>query len=160
MIKVLFVCMGNICRSPAAEEIFRKKVEKAGLAEKFEIVSAGTHGYHVGKASDSRMQEHARRRGYILSHKARQFETSVDYEHFDYILYMDEANESFLKEDTLNSQYFNKLKKLTDFASLSKIHEVPDPYYSGAEGFERVLDILDDSLSGLLAYICEERKLI
>jgi protein-tyrosine phosphatase len=159
MIKVLFVCMGNICRSPAAEEIFRAKVKKANLEEEIQCDSAGTHGYHSGAPSDARMSEHARRRGYALTHRARKFEPELDFEDFDYILYMDDQNESALKEHTHRREFFPRLKRLSDYCSRGNVLEVPDPYYGGDEGFEHVLEIVEDATSALLAEIVETHKL-
>lgn len=159
MIKVLFVCMGNICRSPAAHGIFQSMLMDAGLEDSFEVDSAGTHGYHAGALPDSRMRSHAENRGYVLTHRARQFEAEADYIIYDYILYMDDQNESELISHTHMKAHFSKLKRLSDYCRKIKTSEVPDPYYGGAAGFEKVMDILEEACAAFLAEIIRNHKL-
>ena len=153
MIKVLFVCTGNICRSPAAEGIFKKFVRDANLENDISIDSAGTIGYHSGELPDARMRKHASARGYNLDSRARQFNPMKDFEEFDYIITMDDYNYADLIQLDRKKLYTNKLFKMADFISDKNISEVPDPYYGGAEGFEFVIDILEDGTKNLLTKI-------
>lgn len=152
MVKVLFVCMGNICRSPTAEGVFRAKVEAAGLSEQIQIDSAGTHDYHIGKAPDSRTQVAAKQRGYDLSRLRGRQVTAQDFLAFDYVLAMDLDNLAILQR--LRPK--NASSHLGLFLAYARSHsqrEVPDPYYGGAAGFERVLDMVEDAAEGLLNHI-------
>jgi len=142
--------MGNICRSPAAEGIAKKLAEKKGLDGTIEIDSAGTLDYHTGESPDSRMIKHASKRGYKLDSRARQFNANKDFDYFDYILTMDDDNYSEITSLDRNNIYKDKVFKMVSFGTKLKIDEVPDPYYSGSDGFEYVLDILEDSVKGLL----------
>jgi protein-tyrosine phosphatase len=142
--------MGNICRSPAAEGIAKKLSAKRGLEGKVEIDSAGTLDYHTGESPDSRMIKHASKRGYSLDSKARQFNPEKDFEHFDYIITMDNDNYSEIISLDKRNQFADKVFKMVSFGNKIKADEVPDPYYSGSDGFEYVLDILEDSIEGLL----------
>ncbi|MDJ0712496.1 MAG: low molecular weight protein-tyrosine-phosphatase [Woeseiaceae bacterium] len=145
---VLFVCMGNICRSPTAEGVFRHHVEAAGLADRIEIDSAGTHAYHVGEPPDRRSRAAAERRGVSLDGiKARRVSTA-DYERFDYIIAMDENNLHRLHQEAPD-EHTAELRLFLEFSAMSET-EVPDPYYGGAAGFEHVLDLVDDASRGLL----------
>jgi protein-tyrosine phosphatase len=145
---VLFVCMGNICRSPTAEGVFRHFVNEAGLAEKIDVDSAGTHAYHVGEPPDRRANAAAERRGVSLADiKARRIADS-DFERFDYIIAMDEENQARLI-DQAPDEYRDKVQLFLSYASVSET-EVPDPYYGGAAGFERVLDLVEEASRGLL----------
>ena len=154
--KILFVCMGNICRSPAAEGIAKKIVELKKLEDKFEIDSAGTLDYHSGELPDSRMIKHASRRGYILDSRARQFNPNTDFDYFDYIVTMDDNNYSEIISLDTKIKYKQKVYKMVSFCKKIKVDEVPDPYYSGSEGFEYVLDILEDSVEGLIDKITDD----
>ncbi|VVE21910.1 phosphotyrosine protein phosphatase [Pandoraea aquatica] len=146
---VLFVCMGNICRSPSADGIFRDRLAKAGLSDLIEVDSAGTHSYHIGHAPDERTQAAAKRRGYDLSAlRARRVEAS-DFERFEWIVAMDDANVSALMARS-PAAFRHKIVRLMDFATRHDATEVPDPYYGGAQGFETVLDYIEDGLDGLL----------
>jgi protein-tyrosine phosphatase len=151
---VLMVCMGNICRSPTAEGVFRHLVQQAGLQDRILIDSAGTHDYHVGSPPDERSQEHARKRGYELSGlRARQV-SRQDFERFDLILAMDWENLQLLEEDCPPAQR-HKLRRLMEFAPAGLGEVVPDPYYGGRQGFETVLDHVEAACQGLLAHIRE-----
>ncbi|HEY6436215.1 MAG TPA: low molecular weight protein-tyrosine-phosphatase [Ignavibacteriaceae bacterium] len=148
--KILFVCMGNICRSPAAEGIAKKLIENKGLSESIEIDSAGTLDYHTGELPDSRMIKQAAKRGYKLDSTARQFNPKKDFNYFDYIVTMDDNNYSEITALDLKNLYEDKVFKMVSFSKKQMVNEVPDPYYSGSQGFELVLDILEDSVEGLL----------
>ena len=149
--KILFVCLGNICRSPAAEGIFRQKVKDKGLEKLFFVDSAGTGGWHVGNLADPRMRETALSRGIELTSRSRKIEES-DLFKFDYILVMDndnlEAVRSIIKDQKNNIN--SKIKLILSYSKNSQLDEVPDPYFGGKDGFERVLDLLDDAIDGLL----------
>lgn len=147
---ILFVCMGNICRSPAAEGIMKHLLRKEKLEDKFEVDSAGTIAYHVGEPPDPRMKKHASRRGYKLDSIARKFDPGKDFEAFDYIIAMDNENYFNLISLDKENMYSQKIYKMTDFCSNISADEVPDPYYGGPAGFENVLDILEDAAQGLL----------
>lgn len=156
MIKVLFVCTGNICRSPAAEGIFKRLVGDAKLENDISIDSAGTIGYHSGELPDARMRKHASVRGYNLDSHARQFNPKKDFYEFDYIITMDNYNYVDITKLDYKKVYANKIFKMSDFISDKNINEVPDPYYGGAEGFEFVIDILEDGTKNLLTKIKKE----
>jgi protein-tyrosine phosphatase len=145
---VLFVCMGNICRSPAAEGVFRKMVADAGRSEAFYIDSAGTIGYHAGGRADGRMRAAARVRGYELESIARRIETE-DFDIFDVIVTMDDEN--FSDVSRIDPGTGAQVERMCDYCKEHDISEVPDPYYGGSAGFEHVLDILEDACSNLLA---------
>ena len=148
--RILFVCMGNICRSPTAHGVFRKKVADAGLAEVIEVDSAGTHNYHPGSPPDRRSQAYAAKRGYDFADlRARQIR-SADFELYDLILAMDEENLATVNADC-PSLYRGKIRRLTEYClRFVDSDEVPDPYYGGAQGFERVLDLVEDACDGLM----------
>jgi protein-tyrosine phosphatase len=148
--KVLFVCLGNICRSPGAEAIFKSLLKKRNLEKEFEIESAGTSGWEVGQSADERMQAHANKRGYRLTSLARQFDPKTDFDYFDYILGMDDYNIRSLKAMARNQLDLAKIYKITDFSKDYKYNEIPDPYYGGDAGFELVLDLLEDACEGFL----------
>lgn len=151
-IRVLFICMGNICRSPTAEAVFRQYVVNAGLSERISIDSAGTHDYHIGDAPDLRTQRAAQQRGYDMSGlRGRQVEQR-DFHRFDYVLAMDHANLAILQRITPPDSA-TQAKLFLDYARHHAEREVPDPYYGGAEGFERVLDMVEDAAEGLLIHI-------
>ncbi len=153
--KILFVCMGNICRSPSAEAVFKGIVKNSSVSQNFEIDSAGTTGYHVGQNADRRMQSHAIKRGFNLTSISRKFYPETDFDHFDYIIGMDDENMSDLKNMARNEGDLNKLYKMTDFSKELNYTEIPDPYYGGDAGFELVLDLLEDSCKGLLEKITQ-----
>lgn len=143
--RVLFVCLGNICRSPAAEAIFRDIVERHGAADRFVIDSAGTGGYHAGQLPDQRMRVHARRRGLELMHVCRQV-TVEDFRDFDLLVGMDASNVSNLRRLAPSVEDARKVRAMAEwFPAGSRYDCVPDPYYEGSEGFELVLDLLGDA---------------
>ena len=149
--KILFVCLGNICRSPAAEGIFKKKIKDRELENLFVVDSAGTGGWHVGNLADRRMREAALSRGIELTSRSRKIDHNDLYE-FDHILVMDKDNlnavKSLIKDHTypINS----KIKLILSYSKKSQLDEVPDPYYGGQNGFERVLDLLDEAIDELI----------
>ncbi len=149
---VLFVCLGNICRSPTAEAVFRKKVAEAGLD--VHIDSAGTHGYHIGSPPDKRSQQAGIARGYRFDKlKCRRVE-SDDFGRFDYILAMDESNLKNLK-NMAESEHHNKIALFLSYANSDET-EVPDPYYGGQRGFELVLDLIEEASDGLITHIKQQ----
>lgn len=154
--KILFVCLGNICRSPAAEEIMRKLVEDAGLEDSFVLDSAGLIDYHEGEPADGRMRAHAARRGYRLTHLSRPIKYD-DFFDFDVIVGMDDRNISKLRAMAPGLEEEQKVVRMTDYCRLKVVDHVPDPYYGGASGFENVLDILEDACAGLLDALRESR---
>jgi len=150
MKRILFVCMGNICRSPTAEGVFRRLAAEAGLLDSLHVDSAGTHGYHVGRPPDSRASATAAGRGYDLSAlRARQV-TREDFETFDYILAMDRENYDHLAQLAPKARR-DRLHLFLEYSTRFPGQEVPDPYYGGAQGFEQVLDMVEDAARGLIA---------
>ena len=149
--KILFVCLGNICRSPAAEGIFKQKIKDRDLENLFVVDSAGTGGWHVGNLADRRMREAALSRGIELTSRSRKIDHNDLYE-FDHILVMDKDNlnavKSLIKDNTypINS----KIKLILSYSKKSQLDEVPDPYYGGQNGFEKVLDLLDNAIDELI----------
>lgn len=144
-IRVLFVCLGNICRSPAADGIMHSIVESENESDRWVIDSAGTGGYHVGDLPDQRMRIHARRRGLDLNHRCRQVRES-DFDDFDLIIGMDDSNITNLHRLAPSPEAEAKIVRMADFFEPTARYDyVPDPYYEGAEGFELVLDLLEDS---------------
>lgn len=157
VIRVLFVCTGNICRSPTAEGVFKHQVKEAGLAGRVLSNSAGTHGYHVGEPPDPRTQRAASRRGYDLSAlRARQV-SREDFSEFDYVLAMDQSNLLALQR-LCPPQLSSRLKLFMEFGSDPAVREVPDPYYGGGQGFERVLDLVEQASKGLLEHLREIKQ--
>ncbi len=147
-ISVLFVCMGNICRSPTAEGVFRHVVEAAGLSERILVDSAGTHAYHIGEPADRRARAAAERRGISLEGiTARRVESS-DFEQFDYVLAMDHDNLGLLSHQA-DDEFKERIGLFLQYAAGGE-EEVPDPYYGGSAGFERVLDLVEEASRGLL----------
>ncbi len=154
MIRVLFVCTGNICRSPTAEGVFRALLDAEGLGRAIEADSAGTHGYHVGDAPDTRAQAAAARRGIDLSGQRSSLFGAGDFETFDYVLAMDRMNYRTLSI-ACPAHARGRLSLFLDFAPSLGLDEVPDPYYGAEVGFEEVLDIVEAASRGLLAAIRE-----
>lgn len=154
--KILFVCYGNICRSPSAEAVMKKLVKNENLSDKIFCDSAGINNYHEGQNADSRMQQHALKRGLNLTSISRQINPNVDFEKFDYIIGMDYENMNDLTHLDINGKFKNKIIKMTDFCTKINARDVPDPYYGGSRGFEIVLDILEDACEGLLEKLRKE----
>lgn len=150
--KVLFVCMGNICRSPTAEGVFRDKLSKAGMDREVHVDSAGTHDYHIGQPPDARAQEAARGRGYDLSGLRGRQVSERDFEEFDYVLAMDRDNFSALRK-RCPEHLQHKVRMLLSFSRRFPNLEVPDPYYGGRTGFDMVLDMVEDAAQGLIEVI-------
>ena len=153
--KILFVCVGNICRSSSAEEVMRTFIKRASLEDKIEVDSAGILNYHQGELPDSRMRMHASRRGYELTHRSRPVCTQ-DFFEFDMLIGMDDRNIQDLKDRAPSIEAEHKIHRMTDFCRVKQVDYVPDPYYGGASGFENVLDILEDACEGLLQEIRKE----
>jgi protein-tyrosine phosphatase len=149
--KILFVCLGNICRSPAAEGIFNQKIKERDLEKLFVVDSAGTGSWHVGNLPDKRMRSTALSRGIELTSRSRQIEENDLYE-FDQILVMDKDNLDAVKSLTKdqNSPVNSKIKLILSYSKNFKLDEVPDPYYGGQNGFDKVIDLLDDAMDGLI----------
>lgn len=157
-IKVLFVCMGNICRSPTADAVFRHQVKAAGLQKYIHVDSAGTHAYHVDEPPDRRAQKAAMKRGYTMQElRARTIELD-DFEEFHYILAMDKSNLAVL-HDRCPQQFSHKLDLLMRYSSQWDVYqEIADPYFGGSHGFEMVLDLVEDANQGLLKHILDQNK--
>jgi protein-tyrosine phosphatase len=149
MTKILFVCMGNICRSPTAQGVFRKMVGDAGIADIVKIESAGTHAYHVGEPPDARAQQAAKKRGYDISDLRGRQVTADDFRDADLVLAMDWENLAMLQQQCPKA-YKHKLQLLMRYAGEHDAATVPDPYYGGPEGFNTVLDYVEDACQGLL----------
>ncbi|HHU26199.1 MAG TPA: low molecular weight phosphotyrosine protein phosphatase [Bacteroidales bacterium] len=154
-VRILFVCLGNICRSPAAEGIMKQLVEENELEDFIEVESAGTSGWHEGDLPDERMRAHGAKRDYDFNSRARQFRKS-DLDRFDYIIVMDSSNYTNVKSLASTKEQLDKIHMMTDFSQRYSHDQVPDPYYGGASGFELVLDLLEDAVEGLLQAITEK----
>ncbi len=155
-IRILFVCLGNICRSPSAEGIMKKMVKDAGYEDRFYIDSAGIASYHKGELPDSRMSLCASLRGYKLDSRSRPVKTN-DFYDFDLIIGMDDQNIDDLRRKAPDAESLNKIHRMTEYAKNMSYDHVPDPYYGGAAGFELVIDILEDACKGLLESIFSVR---
>lgn len=156
-IGVLFVCLGNICRSPAAQGVMQSLADSRGLSGRFHLDSCGFYGGHAGDLPDKRMRVHAIRRGYTLDHRSRRIRPS-DFDDFDIIVAMDEANRDDLMEAAPKPEAQAKIVRMIDFVRNDRCQDcVPDPYYSGAEGFELVLDLLEDGCASLLDQLAPAR---
>lgn len=153
MTRVLFVCMGNICRSPIAEGIFRERLRANGLTEDVATDSAGTHDYHVGKAPDRRAQAIMAQQGIDISDLRARPVDGFDFEFFDYILAMDEGNYEWLQAEAPSS-HRAKIQPMLSFAESSGVNWVPDPYFGGDAGFRSVYELIDDAANGLLDSVC------
>ena len=155
--RLLFVCMGNICRSPTAHGVMRHKVRAAGLEHAIAVDSAGTHGWHEGDPPDERAIAHARRRGYDIADLRARPLRPADFERFDLLLVMDEDNRAAARRIGAAAQH-GKLRMLTEYALAHRAREVPDPYYGGAAGFEHVLDLVEDACDGLLKQVVRDLR--
>jgi protein-tyrosine phosphatase len=153
---LLFVCLGNICRSPAAEAIFKKMADDARL--EVEVDSAGTSAWHEGERADARMRKHARERGYNITSVSRAFNEKKDFDEFDMIIAMDDNNFYNLKELAQNQEEEEKIFRMRDFLSKSGFDHIPDPYYGGADGFDLVIDLLEEGSIGLKNYLSKQSK--
>lgn len=147
--RVLFVCLGNICRSPAGEGIFKKMVKEQQMEDRISVDSAGTSGWHNGELPDSRMRQHGARRVYKFDSLSRKF-ISRDFDDFDIILAMDDSNYHNIMRMSPDLDSEKKVFRMVDFSRKFNHDHIPDPYYSGAEGFELVLDLLEDACQGLM----------
>lgn len=147
-IKILFVCLGNICRSPLAEEVFHTYLKKKGKEQNYVIDSAGLISYHKGELPDERMRRHAAQHGYILTHRSRPV-TADDFYNFDYIIGMDDANILKLKELAPGIEGLNKIHRMIEFCENPMFDHVPDPYYGGEQGFENVIDMIESACDNL-----------
>lgn len=156
--KVLFVCLGNICRSPAAENIMNHLIEQRGLTGQITCDSAGTSNYHIGSPPDRRMAAAANQRQISMDGKGRQF-VKGDFQAFDLILAMDRDNFAGIAALDPQGKYADKVRLMCDFCTEHSLREVPDPYYGGPEGFNQVIDLLLDACSGLLDQLIAEQKL-
>ena len=152
MISLLFVCLGNICRSPMAQTVFEKIIENQGVEDQFRVDSAGLINYHEGEKADSRMRSHARARGYEITHLSRPVQKK-DFEKFDYIVGMDDQNIRALNYMTSSGEEQAKIIKMTDFLQKLQAVSVPDPYYGGDAGFVKVIDLLEDACEGLFRHL-------
>lgn len=154
-IKVLFVCMGNICRSPTAEGVFNKVVADKNTSDRFLVDSAGTHAYHVGEPSDSRALQTAKKRGVDLSKIRARKVAESDFEYFDHVLAMDADNYHMLLAAS-PEEYHHKIALFLDYAPNCSEQDVPDPYYGGANGFEHVFDLVEEASQGFYQSIMKE----
>lgn len=150
--RILFVCLGNICRSPAGEGIMKKLIKNEGLEDRIEIDSAGTSGYHIGELPDSRMRQHGAKRGYSFDSRSRKF-TANDFDNFDLILAMDDSNYANIMRLSPDLESDKKIHRMVEYSQKYQHDHIPDPYYSGADGFELVLDLLEDACQGLLTEV-------
>jgi len=155
---ILFVCLGNICRSPSAEAVMNKLLKDNNLGDSISVDSAGTIDYHEGEQADVRMRVYAEKRGYNLNSIARKFNPDTDFEKFDYIITMDDNNFEEIKAFDLDNKFTKKIYRMADFSKNPEITEIPDPYYGGKEGFENVLDILEDAAAGLMEKLEDDFK--
>jgi protein-tyrosine phosphatase len=155
-IRILMVCMGNICRSPTAQGVFESLLARSALAEFVEVDSAGTHAYHVGASPDPRAQAAAAARGFDLSHQRARRVRPEDFERFDYIVAMDADNLAELLQICPSEVLRQRVRRFMDFAPTADSTSVPDPYYGGQRGFERVLDLIEDASRGMLAHLERE----
>lgn len=157
--KILFICLGNICRSPAANAVMQDYVDKVGLTDKFVIDSAGIGPWHVGQLPDKRMRQHGGKRGYKIDHIARQFDASRDFDDFDYIVVMDDENYKNITRQSRNDADRQKVIRMADyFIKYKGRTSVPDPYYGGDSDFELALDLIEDGCRGILNKLTNKVK--
>jgi protein-tyrosine phosphatase len=157
-LNILFVCMGNLCRSPTAEAVFRQQVADVGLAQRIVIASAGTHVSHNGDPADARAQRFAAQRGYDLSKLRTRQLMKEDFARFDYLLAMDDNNLAAMTRAS-PAEHSGKLSLLMTYGAQGQPVGIPDPYYGGAQGFERVLDMIEDAAQGFLRHVRSEHGL-
>jgi protein-tyrosine phosphatase len=155
--KVVFVCLGNICRSPAAEGVFLDLLVKKNLTDHYVVDSAGTGSWHVGELPDARMREHAKKRGIDLKSRSRQFKPE-DFDLFDYIVVMDKSNYQNVTALTKKDENIEKVVEMASYAKSHDENEVPDPYYGGDQGFEKVLDMVTEGCEELLSELEQKRN--
>jgi len=155
--RVLFVCLGNICRSPAGEGVFAHLVEKRGLSAQIQVDSAGTMGYHTGSPADSRMRQAATRRGYDLTSRARCFDPA-DFDRFDFIIAMDNQNLRDIRAQDPEGLHSENIYLLCDLIPGRRGEDVPDPYYGGSDGFETVLDLMEEAATHLIDEIARRDR--
>jgi protein-tyrosine phosphatase len=155
--KILFVCMGNICRSPTAEAVFTKKLAERDLLHKVNIDSAGTHNFHPDASPDERSQKHALKRGYDLSNLRARAVVERDFEEFDLLLTMDWDNRALL-EEMCPAPHLYKIRGLAEFLQTTQASVIPDPYYGGDQGFEHVLDLIEEASEGLMKFTLQKVK--
>ncbi|MEW6705929.1 MAG: low molecular weight protein-tyrosine-phosphatase [Pseudomonadota bacterium] len=151
-VRILMICMGNICRSPTAEGVLRHKLRQAGLEGRVEVDSAGTHGYHVGAPPDERAQHHALKRGYDLSSLRARKVRATDFDRFDLLLVMDDQNHEHLSQVCPEGRA-DRVRRLMEFAPQARSGHVPDPYCGGEDHFERVLDLVEEACDGLIEHL-------
>lgn len=154
-LKILFVCMGNICRSPTAEAVFSKKLADRNILHKVKVDSAGTHNFHPEAPPDERSQMHARQRGYDLSNLRARPVVESDFEEFDLLLTMDWDNRALL-EERCPALHLHKIRGLAEFLQTTQASVIPDPYYGGAQGFEHVLDLIEEAGEGLVKFTIQK----
>lgn len=157
MHSILFICLGNICRSCTAQTVMQHIVDTNGMSEHFYIDSAGIIDYHEGEMADARMRKHAEKRGYQITHLSRPVKRQ-DFELFDLIIGMDDSNIRNLNEIATSSLQKSKIHRMTEWCKSYQTDVVPDPYYGGDKGFENVLDLLEDSCQGLFEYLTSESE--
>lgn len=150
--KILFVCMGNICRSPSAEAVFKQQLKLQGLTDQYLVESAGTHSYHIGNPPDKRSIQAALKRGMDMRNYQARKVSFEDFERFDFLIAMDDSNYRDLQKMT-SEHHHNKILKMMGFSNSNSYQQVPDPYYGQSDGFELVLDLLEDASEGLLRRI-------
>lgn len=155
--KILFVCMGNICRSPTAEAVFSKKLAERDILHKIKIDSAGTHNFHPNAPPDERSQKHALKRGYDLSNLRARPVIESDFEEFDLLLTMDWDNRALL-EESCPPLHLHKIRGLAEFLLTTQASVIPDPYYGGDQGFEHVLDLIEEASDGLMKFTLHKVK--
>ncbi|WP_231477614.1 low molecular weight protein-tyrosine-phosphatase [Prevotella sp. HUN102] len=157
--KILFICLGNICRSPAANAVMQKMVDDAGLSARFLIDSAGIGNWHVGELPDKRMRNHGFKRGYQVNHIARQFDARTDFEAFDYIIVMDEDNYKNINRMSQSDKEKKQVIRMIDYITEHpEATSVPDPYYGEGKDFDYALDLIEDGCRGLLQRLCESES--
>jgi len=153
--KILFVCMGNICRNPTAKAVFSKKISALGLSRKVTVDSAGTHNFHPNSPPDERSQIHALKRGYDLSNLRARSVVEGDFKEFDLILTMDWENRALL-EQRCPSKHLHKVRSFAEFLQTTEVSVIPDPYFGGEEGFEHVLNLIEEASEGLAKFVLQK----